>query len=641
MVIGTGGPAWSQDKKHPKPVVLFSVGDKPVYTEEFVHLYRKNHLKKEDFTAEKINQYLDLFVNFKLKVAEAHARGLDTTSAFRKEFATYKQELKKPYLVRKDDLTRLTQEAYDRLKEEVKASHILILVKPDASAADTLAAWKKINGLREQVLKGEDFETLARDFSEDPSAKSNGGNLGYFTALQMVYPFENAAYHMKPGEISNPFRTRFGYHILKVSDRMPARGEVEVSHILLRANDPKDAKIKNKAFDIFDQLQGGRNWDELVKEYSDDPSTKDSGGRLRPFGVGTFAAVPEFEKVAFTLKQPGEISDPFQSAVGWHIIRLEKKLPVPPYSEVEGPLKRRISRDERMQLADKRQLEEKKKERGFVENDETKRLLFASVDSTLLAGTWRFKGDASLKEKPLFTLQNRVIPAKEAIQFIESTQTVSGVSLPVRVNELYDAFVGEKIGENEDVELMEKNSEYRNLLTEYREGILLFTVMEKEVWNRDLEDTVALRKFYDSTKETYKAGERVHARVFSTDKNTFDQISKRLAANDSLRKEDARKLKVAHGWHNFEHGESKAVDKAVWSIGLHTVEIDNNYFLVEIDNLVPPGLKNFQEARTQVTSAYQEQMEKKWLKELRAKYPVKINSKGQKAALKELLSQDK
>ena len=641
MAIGMVGTAWSQDKKQPKPVVLFSVADKPVYTEEFVHLYRKNHLKKEDFTTEKINQYLDLFVNFKLKVAEAYARGLDTTKAFKKEFATYKQELKKPYLVQKDDLTRLTQEVYQRLKEEVKASHILILVKADATPADTLAAWKKLDGLRERVLKGDDFETLAREFSEDPSAKSNGGNLGYFTALQMVYPFENAAYKMKPGEVSHPVRTRFGYHILKVVDRMPARGEVEVSHILLRANDPKDARIKNKAFDIFDQLQGGRNWDELVKEYSDDPSTKENGGRLRPFGVGTFAAVPEFERVAFALKQPGEISDPFQSAVGWHIIRLEKKLPVPPYSEVEGPLKRRISRDERMQIADKRQLEGKKKERGFVENDETKRLLFASVDSTVLNGTWRFKGDASLKEKPLFTLQDRAVLAKEAILFIESAQTASTVSLPARVSELYDAFVNERIGENEEAELMEKNAEYRNLLTEYREGILLFTVMEKEVWNRDLEDTVSLRRFYESTKENYKAGERVHARVFSMDKNTFDLISRRLAANDSVRKEEAKNLKVAHGWHNFEHGENKTVDKAGWSIGLHTVSADNNYFLVEIDNLVPPGLKNFQEARTQVTTAYQEQTEKKWLTELRVKYPVKINSKGKKAALKELLSQDK
>jgi peptidyl-prolyl cis-trans isomerase SurA len=651
MVIGMGGgpvlaqqsaSATSSDKtdasaKPAKPVVLFSIADKPIYTDEFIRLYKKNHLKPTDFTEEKIHQYLDLFVNFKLKVAEAIARGLDTTKEFRKELNTYRHELKKPYLVQKDDLTKYTQEAYQRLKEEVKASHILIMIKPDAAPADTLAAYNKVLSLKQRIVKGEDFEKLAREFSEDPSAKSNGGNLGYFTTLQMVYPFEDAAFRLKPGEISDPVRTRFGYHLIKVTDRAPAKGEVEVSHILLRTGNGQDAKIKNKIFDIYDQLQGGRSWDELCKEYSDDPATKDTGGKLRPFGVGAFAAVPEFEKAAFALKQPGEISDPFQSAVGWHILKLERKIPLPAYADVEASLKRRVSRDERMQIADRKQLEQRKKDWSFSEDPQTRQAVFGTFDSTLLSAKWKFNGDPALKAKQLFTLRARPSTAGDFISFAESSQTIVNSSVAARTKELYDSFVSERISELEEQDLYARNAEYRSLLNEYREGILLFTVMEKEVWNRDAEDSAGVRKFYEETKQNYKAGDRVHARVFSADKRLYDQIVQRLSAHDSLRKDEMKRLKLVHGWHNFERGENKIVDKGGWSVGLHPVETDGAFNLVEIDNLVAPGIKNFQDARTQVASAYQDQLEKKWIAALKVKFPVKINTKGTKSVMKELI----
>ena len=280
-----------------KPLPLFTLSTNTINTDEFLYLYRKNHQKKEDFTDAKIQEYFDLFINFKLKVAEARQRGLDTTAAFKKEFGSYKEELKKPYQAGKDDLDRLTQEAYERLGEEVKASHILISIKQDPSPADTLEAYQKIFDIKNKLMAGSDFQTLAKELSQDPSAKTNGGDLGYFTAMQMVYPFEQAAYSTKVGEISPIVRTRFGYHILKIQDRRKSKGEVEVSHILLRTGTSNDGKIKNSIFEIYDQLKGGRNWDELCKEFSEDTNTKNSGGRLRPFGVGALASVPEFETV--------------------------------------------------------------------------------------------------------------------------------------------------------------------------------------------------------------------------------------------------------------------------------------------------------------------------------------------------------
>ena len=634
VLVVLAGHAWGQSLR---PRTLFLIHEKPVYTDEFIYLYKKNHLKPEDFTDQKINEYLDLFTNFKLKVTEAKARGLDTTEAFKKEFKTYREELKKPYVAEKDALDRLTKEAYQRLMEEVKASHILITIKPEATPADTLIAYDKIVATHERILGGEDFEKVAREVSEDPSAKSNGGNLGYFTALQMVYPFEQAAYKLSVGEISKPVRTRFGYHLVKVTDRKPARGEVEVSHIILRTGTGDGAKVKNKILEIYDQLQGGRSWEELCKEYSEDQATKDTGGKLRPFGVGALAGVPEFEAVAFSLKEPGEISDPFQSAYGWHIVRLERKIPVPPFKEVETALKRKVARDERLQIADRKVLEAKKIQFGLLGNNDVKTLIMSFADSSLQMGKWKWKGDDLAKTKTIFTLQQHNYTAGEFISFIEKNQLVSAGPPTTAMTQLYDRFLEEKLAEVEEAKLLAENPDFGNLLTEYKEGILLFTIMEKEVWNKAPEDTLGLRKFYNENKEKYKAGDRVRAKVLATtNKNFLEEVKKKIAAGDSIKGGDLKKFSSIQPMRNYERGQSKAVDRSPWAIGLHNVDVDETYYLVEIENLVPPGLKSFDEARAQIVSDYQEMLEKKWVAQLKQKYPLKINKKGKKFVLKEL-----
>ena len=368
-------PVFAQSKKQkktstPKPVTVFTVNGKPVTAAEFSYLYRKNHQNKnDDYTTEKIQEYLDLFINFKLKVEEARKRGMDTTAAFAKEFQQYKEELRKPYqpdATLTDSLVKLT---YNRMKEEVKAAHILIKVKPDASPEDTLKAYTRTIEIRNKILAGEDFETAAAANSEDESAKTNRGNLGYFTAMQMVFAFENAAYETKKGEVSKPVRTRFGYHLIKVLDRRPAQGEVEIAHIMLRTSPEKDAeKVKNTIFEIYDKLRAGVKWEELCKEFSEDPGSKDNGGKLRPFGVGAMANVPEFERVAFSLRQPGDISDPFQTQYGWHVIRLERKIPLLSFEEMNASLKSRVARDERTQVSKEAVQVKLRKEFQFSEN---------------------------------------------------------------------------------------------------------------------------------------------------------------------------------------------------------------------------------------------------------------------------------
>jgi len=634
MVIPSLG--YGQKKAAPA-TPLFSIKGSPVYTEEFIYLYKKNHQQPQDFTEEKINEYLTLFINFKLKIAEGRKRGLDTTQAFVKEFNTYKEELKKPYRAGTDDLDRLTKETYDRLTQEIKAAHLLIAVKPDAAPSDTLTAYHKISDLRRRALAGENFEVLVKEFSEDPSAKTNGGSLGYFTALQMVYPFEDAAYKTKAGEISPIVRTRFGYHIIKVLDRRPAGGEVEVSHILLRTGKGNEARIKNTIFEIYDQLKGGRSWDELCNEYSEDTSTKNAGGKLRPFGVGGLASVPEFEQVAFSLKEPGEISDPFQSAIGWHIIRLEKKIPVPPFKDTEASLKRRVARDERLTISKASSLEKRKKEFGFTEESGVKTSVISLADSTLTKGKWHYTAGGAIQDQVLFARQSEKTPVRDFFQWVSANEAGSSLSPAAYMKQLYDRFVEEKINEMEEKKLLSENPDYRMLLNEYREGILLFEIMEKEVWNKASADSIGQRNYYAGHSDRFKAGNRLEARIFTTPDTTFrEAIKRKMVAGDTVSEVDLKKFKSVTHLKKYEAKESQIIDQIHWVPGLQEAEVNHMYYLVEVSRLVPPGSLTFEEARAKVISEYQDSLEKEWLIRLRQKYPVKINKKGKKIVITEL-----
>ncbi len=638
MLCLVGGPVFPQARlPKDRPLTLFTLGGTPVSTDEFLYLFRKNHPRKEDHTEAKVNEYLDLLVAFKAKVTEAKERGYDTTRAFQREFANYREELRKPYLKGNDVLDRLTRQAYERMNLEVRASHLLIGVKHDAPPADTLAAYERIMKFRERILAGEDFATLARTYSEDPSARINAGDLGYFTVLQMVYPFEEAAYTLKTGEISKPVRTRLGYHLIKVVDRRLARGEVEVSHIILRTGTPDDKKVKAKIFEIYTELQGGRAWDELCREYSDDQSTKNSGGRLRPFGVGALAGVPEFEAVAFSLHEPGEVSDPFQSAYGWHIVRLERRIPVPSFESAQESLRRRVSRDERFQLEEEQFNAAKLKSFGYQEQPGIRAQLVGLADSSILRAAWRFRGSKELLETTLFSLRARPYLVSEAVSFVRLEQQPQVLAPSSYMEQLLDRFARTKMEELEEEEIIKTKPEYGYLLNEYREGILLFTIMEKEVWNKATEDSLALHAFYEHHKDKYQAGERVRATLLATEDSVLHtNVRTVLQRGDSLRPDQVKKFRSVQGPRNFAPGESKAVDRVPRTIGLHAIRLDETYYLVQISTLVPPGIRGFAEIRSQVISDYQDHLEKEWVKQLRTKYPAKVNSKGKKYVIQEL-----
>lgn len=626
-------------KKAGVPEILFKAGRASVTTDEFIYLYKKNHQDNPaEFTPEKIEEYLRLFIDFKLKVQEARQRGMDTTAAFLKEYNTYRAEVRKPFLPDNklvDSLTRLT---YARMQEEVRASHILIPVKADATPADTLAACNQAVDVRNKLLSGLDFGTAAAQYSGDPSARTNKGDLGYFTALQMVYPFENAAYSLKVGEISAPVKTRFGYHLIRVTGKRPARGEVEVSHIMVRVRDSQDeARAKDVVFSVYEQLQAGVPWNDLCRQFSDDPSTKEQGGKLKPFGTGGMAGVPEFEAAAFELVRPGDISDPVRTQYGWHIVRLEKKTPLASYDAIAASLRGRVSRDERTTLSRAALLGQYRSRYNLQEYAPVKQSVFGLADSTLTAGKWHpaISGDA----RPLFTLKGKAVPVRDFLSYAVRSQRAQQQLSPARyIEQLYNSFLEAAILDAVEEDIVVRNPTFTYLLKEYYEGILLFEIMEKEVWNKASADSAGQYAYYQAHAAKYRAPDRTRAAIYSAGSDAgFAGLRELIKTGDERKIQEyaiARKIRIETG--TFQRDEKEIMGKVTWAPGVYSVENSGMYYLAWLKEVLAPGVMSFEEARPAVISDFQSATEKKWLEQLRKKYPVKVNEKGKKYVISTL-----
>ncbi|MGB3946622.1 MAG: peptidylprolyl isomerase, partial [Bacteroidia bacterium] len=385
-----------------KDAVLMTIGQNKVTVAEFESVYKKNNTKDVANDAKSLNDYVDLFVNFKLKVKEAEELKLDTAKAFKDELAGYRKQLAQPYLTDKDVNEKLLQETYSRLQEDVHASHILVKVAETALPKDTLEAYNKIMKIRARVLKGEDFNKVASEkgISDDPSAKDNGGDLGYFTALQMVYTFETAAYTTKVGDVSMPVRTRYGYHIIKVHDKRKAQGEVLVAHIMVKTppNMTKEDSTNavTKINEIHSKLKAGAKFEELATQFSDDKTSAKKGGELMWFGTSKMPI--EFEKASFALKNKGDFSNPTKTKYGWHVIKLIDRRGLATFDAMKNELKDKVTKDSRSQAGRASLIAKIKAEYKFKENLAARDEFAKVLDSTVFEGTWDKAKAASLKK---------------------------------------------------------------------------------------------------------------------------------------------------------------------------------------------------------------------------------------------------
>ncbi len=473
-----------------KSKTLVTINDSKITVADFKKVYEKNLAAIDNEESKNVPYNLDLFINYTLKVKEAYQLKLDTLPSYIKEIETYRNQLSAPYLQDKSFTENLIKEAYFRTKNEIKAKHILIRTKKNATPADTLAAYNKILKIRNRILAGEDFEKVAAATSDDDSArdnpqrkfKGNKGNLGYFSAFKMVYPFEEAAYKTPVGEVSMPFKTRFGYHILKVDNIRVSKGEVEVAHILVTDLAPTG---KTKIDEVYTKLIEGKSFDSLAKRYSNDNSSKDKGGKLTKFGTGRM--VPSFEKAAFSLRDIGDFSKPFKTRFGWHILRLLKKHPLKSFEEMKATITERLKRSGRMKLSDDAVLNKLKKNYRITEHESAKLIL----------------NRKDIRAISKDSLQNILFSINER-NFTQAA-FVSSIANKKRqpIAALFELYKNEEIVKYFKENLVNTAPEYATILKEYEDGLLLFELMQQKIWHKSSKDTLGLKQFFVENKKNY------------------------------------------------------------------------------------------------------------------------------------------
>lgn len=624
--------------------IVVSIGDKDITKGEFVRIYKKNNSPQSEDN-KTVDEYMQMFIDFKLKVLEAENMGIDTTNAFINELSGYRKQLAKPYFVDESIIDSLIKEAYNRMKQEVRAAHILIKIPENAPPKDTLKAYNQIMKLRTKAMKGEDFGKMAAQFSDDSLLSARGGDLGFFTAFQMYYPFENAAYNTPIGEISMPLRTKYGYHIIKVKDRRKAKGRVRAAHIMLLS--PKDAgkeqkeAVKNKIDDIYEELKNGKDFKDAVNEYSQDANSARRGGDLGWFRSGDM--VPEFSEAAYSIENIGDISEPVRTAFGWHIIKLLDKQSLEPFEDIKEEIRQKISYLPQSELS-KTVVIDRLKEKYDFEDFNTVSEFYDVVDSTVFTKGWDASKAKHLTKK-MFKIGDNTYTQKDFNNFLASAiLRVKPSHLNEYVDKKYSDFVSKKVIEYEDKRLEEIYPEFAYLMQEYHDGILLFELTDKEVWSKAINDTVGLRAFYEQhkfDKPEYSYGKRLDVSVFEY--NTEDGLKKLLKVLkkkerksytdkyilETVNKNDSTELSIIQSG-QFEKGEEKIVDtmfemyqNAKIHAGEYIVQQDNNRVLF-LNKYLKPQPKPLAEIRGLITAEYQNYLENEWIKELREKYEVTI-----------------
>ncbi len=628
--------AFNWVKPDKKTSYLFKLGDKEYYDDAFrYYFFKNNDGLSADSIAHKVEEYLPLYINFRLKVLEAINLGMDKDQAFREEFNTYKSQLAEPYLTESKITESLLKETYQRMQEERSAAHILIGVGPDALPTDTLAAYNRLLSLKKRILAGEQFDSLAYRYSEDPSAKANYGNLGYFSAMQMVFPFEEATFTTPVGQLAGPVRTRFGYHLIQVNDSRPARGKVLAAHIMIRSAGRGDQAAHKKVLSVHQKLMEGEDWDALCKIHSEDPGTSSKGGKLNWFGTGNI--VKEFEDAAFALDSIGGISPPVKTRYGWHIIKLLDKKGLEPFETIKPKLEQSLARDARSRVKKQKALAAIKKQHGFVRDSTAKAIALEAIDNTLLQGSWLPDSSHSSANIRLLTLGSRQKNVIEFWQYVQENQT-KRIDTPLEVykNELYNRFEEKSIFEFEEDYLAETNFDYKMILEEYKSGILLFNLMEKNVWQKAVEDSLGQIAFYEKTKANYKRNETASVRFFSSENKAT--VDKAIDFVEASKKEiDAafntvEPLNLQVTEKTLEKGSGDLAEQ-YWQEGTHFFEEDGRYYLVYVKEIVPAGIKPFEKTRGAVIAAYQEQLEQNWIEQLKKKYPVKVSKRTLKKTI--------
>jgi len=618
-----------------KGETLITIGDVKVSSDEFEANYRKNNtniLDKKDIKSPE--EYLDLYIRFKLKVLEAEKLGYDTVRSYREELGGYRHELAKPYLTDVSFEEEMVKTAYYRTQYERKASHLLIRVTPEASSADTLAAWNKISNLRKQIIDGADFGEIAAKYSEDPSAVQNKGLLGYFTAFQMVFPFEDMTYRTPVGQVSEIVRTRFGYHLIKVHDERLASGEIKVAHIMKmfpqQATEETIANLKHTADSIWQKATSGADFAELARTYSDDKQSSTEGGVMNWFTPNNM--IPSFAEAAFALKNDGDISPVIRTPYGWHIIKRLERRTTQPLEKLRPDLEAKIRQNPSISKHSDEIFDRKLRAEYQLKIDEPIfAKLIASVPDT--TGTKNWTKDNPLKEKQLITFADQNILVGAFTNFLQQ-QNFSPLKNQeeAQLKGLLNQFISQKLLEYENSQLEKKHPDFARIYEEYHDGILLFNISKDKIWDVASTDTARLQSYFDHTAKKYYWTERfkgciLHAKDAEARIKVENLLKNKEGTNQELKdvfntetEDNIQVTDVA-----FEKGENPVVDYFIWG-GAKPSGFDETTTFVH-GKIAKNEMKGLKDAWGLYSSDFQEQIEKEWVDSLLKKYPVKINQK--------------
>ena len=608
---------------------LLEIENESISLDEFNNIFNKNN-DNQVIDKKYLDEYIELFINFKLKVREAKELGYDTLSSFVDELEGYRKQLAKPYLRDDQFNEEMFDEALERVQYDLNASHILININDENNDI----ALSRINNIRREIINNNiSFEEAAVKYSDDKSAIENKGNLGYFTAFMMVYVFESAAYSTKVGSISQAVKTQYGYHLIKINDKRKAVGQRKVAHIMFKtgksASKKKIDESNKKIFETYNLLKNGDPFAEVAERFSEDRSTAVKGGMLPMFGVGKM--VPVFENIAFGLKNIGDFSEPFQTDFGWHIVMLIEDYPVKLNDDLYLKVKTGIEKDSRSKLSSEfmsKKLKELYTIKVFKQNfNSLRKLAVRDVSKS----SWDGKNAINLKN-PLFKIEGMTFNQDLFIEYILKNQKNNN-----DFDMLYLDFRDICLFKYEETQLENKYPEFKILLNEYREGILLFDLTNKNVWKKAVDDSLGLSKYFANNLKKYNWDKRVDASIYkcinlATAKKVKSLLYKLNRGNinnseilDIINKESQLNLQIISN--KFVKDDNDYIDSIDWKTGISKdiKDDDGSIVIVNITDILEAGSMTLNEVKGKVISDYQKYLDNNWISYLRSKYKYSIN----------------
>ncbi|HRG32521.1 MAG: peptidylprolyl isomerase [Saprospiraceae bacterium] len=620
--------------------VLFTVNGNPVKVSEFEYIYNKNNGKDANFTKASLDEYLNLYTRFKLKVQAARDMKLDTIPALIKELEGYRQQLTTNYLNDKEVTDKLAKEVFERQTRDISVSHILFSLSPNALPEDTLKSYNLAMEAYRAIQKNNDFDAAAKKYSNDISTAQKSGFLGWFTAMlpDGFYQFENTIYHLKKGEISYPLRTRLGYHILKVNDIRPARRKIEAAHILFRkgVKGKPDILAQAKVDSIYKLIKGGASFEDQARLVSEDKTTAMIGGNVGFFGINQYES--NFEDAAFSLEKDGDIAKPVETSIGWHIIKRLRKEEELPYERAKKKIQSEITRDSRFKEAQGSLIEKIKIEAKFKENSAALDRFAAKMDTNFF--TYKWKAPEFLENEELGSLGDIKLKSQDFAEFVKSNtrQRIQGSEdqkVRATIQTMFNDYVAQKCLQYEETRLEDKYPEFKALMREYREGILLFEATKNVVWDRASEDTTGLRMFYEKNKARYKWDERAliyYVSIDTSDMKLANKIYKFMAKKSiskGIDKFDKKKDFIAFQKNTTEKKNTESYEGLQFNTGFITPLTKNEngkgYVFRKVEQILPIDYKSLDEARGFIIADYQDHLEALWIDELKQKYKVDIH----------------